>query len=116
MKLLGIRFCSVDDNAKEMVSFFNEGLNLKNSFKENPDFFGGVFPSESEGSWVEVWQASEQMPKGVMLQLIVDNADEYAAHAKSKGLEINGPMDAHGERIYYAKAPNGMNVSFQSKL
>ena len=116
MKLLGMRFCSVDENAEEMMTFFNQGLNLNNTFEESNEFVGGVFPTDSGDSWVEVWQASEQMPKGIMLQLVVDDADAFATHAKSNGLEISGPMDAHGERIYYVVAPNGMNVSFQSKL
>ncbi len=116
MKLLGIRFCSVDDNASDMIDFFANGLGLNNTMEPHPDFVGGVFPNYKGDSWIEVWQASEQMPKGIMLQLVVDNADEYAEHARSNGLKISDPMDAHGERIYYVSAPNGMNLSFQSKL
>ena len=37
-------------------------------------------------------------------------------NAKTNGLEPHGPMDAHGERIYYLKSPSGLNMSFQSKL
>lgn len=54
------------------------------------------------------------MPAGVMLQLMVDDADAFAAHAKGQGLELQRPMDAHGERIYFLKAPWGRRVSFQS--
>ena len=56
------------------------------------------------------------MPAGIMLQIEVDDADAFAAHAKANGLEAQGPMDAHGERIYFFKAPTGLQVSFQSKL
>lgn len=116
MKLLGIRFCSVSEQANEDIEFFNQGLGLTNSFDSNDDFTGGVFSCEDNSSWLEVWQQSEQMPAGIMLQLVVDNADEFAEHAKSKGIEPHGPMDAHGERIYYLHSPSGLNLSFQSKL
>ena len=56
------------------------------------------------------------MPKGIMLQIIVDNADELAEQARMGGLEPSGPMDAHGERIYCLTAPTGLAVTFQSKF
>lgn len=116
MKLLGIRFCSVSAEAKQDIEFFNQGLGLNNSFESNADFIGGVFPCEDNSSWLEVWQQSEQMPAGIMLQLVVDDADAFAAQAKSSGIEPHGPVDAHGERIYYVQSPSGLNLSFQSKL
>ena len=116
MKLLGIRFCCVEDDADPMLSFFNNGLGLKNTFEDHEGFKGGVFPNQSEDSWIEIWEASEQMPKGIMLQLFVDDVDEYAEHAKKQGLSINGPFEAHGEKMFYVVAPNGMSMSVQSKL
>jgi hypothetical protein len=51
-----------------------------------------------------------------MLQIVVDDADELASVAKTNGVDVSGPIDAHGERIYYATAPGGLSVSFQSRL
>ena len=101
MKLLGIRFCSVSEQAQEMIDFLQKGLGLENSFESGDEHTGGVFPAGNGDSWVEVWKASEQMPEGLMLQLVVDDADAYAENAKVHGLEPHGPVDAHGERIYY---------------
>ncbi len=44
------------------------------------------------------------------------HADEFAKNAKLNGVEAYGPVDAHGERIYYIKTPSGVNMSFQSKV
>ena len=65
--------------------------------------------------WVSQAMATEDMPTGVMLQIVVDDADAFAEHARGNGLEPQGPMDAHGERIYFLTAPSGLAVSFQSK-
>ncbi|TQV81434.1 hypothetical protein [Aliikangiella coralliicola] len=116
MNLLGIRFCSVNEQAQEMLDFFQKGLSLKNTFESNQEFTGGVFPVGESDSWVEVWKASEQMPEGIMLQLVVEDADRVAENAREAGLHPQGPMDAHGERIYYLQAPSGLSVSFQSRL
>ncbi len=51
-----------------------------------------------------------------MLQLVVDDADAYAEKAKAGGLSPQGPMDAHGERIYFLTLPGGLQMSFQSRL
>jgi len=56
------------------------------------------------------------MPKGIMLQIVVDNADAWAKRAIENGLVPQRPIDEHGERIYYLEAPGGVLVSFQSKL
>ena len=40
------------------------------------------------------------MPAGIMLQVEVDDADAVAEQARSQGLNPQGPMLAHGERIY----------------
>ncbi len=116
MKILGIRFCSVSDKAKEDIDFFENKMGLNNSLDPNDEFVGGVFPTDDKSSWVECWQASEDMPEGIMLQLVVQDADEFSKNAKSNGLEPYGPVDAHGERIYYIKSPSGISMSFQSKL
>ena len=75
-------------------------------------FAGAVFPAGD--SSVEVWPQRVQMPAGVMLQIIVDDADAFAQYATDNGLSPQGPMDAHGERIYFLKAPGGLQISVQS--
>jgi len=52
------------------------------------------------------------MPAGIMLQIVVDDADAWADNARKNGLEPTGPMDEHGEHIYYLNAPGGLPVSF----
>lgn len=116
MDIIGVRFCTVSDKAKEDMAFFEQQLGLKNTLEPNEDYPGGVFATTDKSSWVECWQASDEMPAGIMLQLIVENADEFAENAKSNGLEPYGPVDAHGERIYYIKTPSGVSMSFQSKI
>ncbi len=56
------------------------------------------------------------MPVGLMLQLVVDDADAVAQNAAKAGIEVQGPMEAHGEKIYFAVAPGGLSVSFQEVL
>jgi hypothetical protein len=56
------------------------------------------------------------MPAGLMLQLVVDDADAIAANARENGVEVQGPMEAHGEKIYFAVAPGGLSISFQEVL
>lgn len=118
MKLLGIRFCTVSDNSSELIEFFSKmGLEKMGCDPEADGaetYEGGVFPAGD--SWIEVWQSGEGMPAGTMLQLFVDNSAEFAAHAKQNGLDLGEPMDAHGERIYFATAPGGLPISIQSKL
>lgn len=75
---------------------------------------GSIFTAGD--SWIEVWHQGSQMPVGTMLQIVVDDADAFAAHARVNGLDPQGPTDAHGEHIYYLTAPSGLPVSFQSKL
>ena len=52
----------------------------------------------------------------MMLQLVVSDADAYAEKARASGLLVNGPVDAHGERIYYVRSGSGLSISFQSAL
>jgi hypothetical protein len=117
MKVLGIRFCTVTDQADGMLDFFETGLGLPRRALPTggaPEVPGGIFPAGE--SWIEVWGEMEGMPACTMLQIVVDDADAMATHARAKGLGVHGPVDAHGERIYYATAPNGLPVSFQSAL
>jgi len=80
------------------------------------DEFGGCIIPAGDSSWVEIWQKSESMPAGLMLQLVVDDADAVAATAKENGIDVQGPMEAHGEKIYFAVAPGGLSISFQQVL
>ena len=130
MKLLGIRFCTVTPEAEALARFLGpDGLGLTPRDMSLPEgeslppgvdpdgFLGAVFPMEGDGeSWVEVWPESGGMPAGTMLQLVVDDADAWAARAKENGLSPMGPTDAHGERIYFVQAPGGMPITFQSKI
>jgi len=118
MKFLGIRFCSVSKNAEELAKFLGDGLGLEakklQDLNSSQEFSGAVFPAGD--SWIEVWKEGPGMPKGIMLQIVVDDADAWAKRAKENGLNPEGPIDEHGERIYYLQAPGGLPVSFQSKL
>ena len=117
MKVLGIRFCTVSEQAKELSHFFENGLGLEKREMENSsdDFFGSIF-NAGENSWIEMWPKSEEMPECVMLQIVVEDADKMAAFAKAKGLKVSEPTEAYGERIYFTEAPGGLPVTFQSKL
>jgi hypothetical protein len=117
MKILGIRFCSVAKEAEQLSDFFENGLGMPKMEIDSASsdvFSGAVFPAGE--SWIEMWPESQEMPAGIMLQIVVDDADEMAAVARENGLQPHGPTDAHGERIYYVQAPTGLAVSFQSKL
>ena len=112
MQVLGIRFCAVADEAQEMAEFFTRGLGLpERDLGGGEDFHGAVIPAGT--SWIEIWQKSADMPVGLMLQIVVDDADAVAETAKRNGIDVQGPMEAHGEKIYFAVAPGGLSVSFQ---
>ena len=116
MKIQSIRFCSVSAEAQQFLDMMEKGLGLeKMHFDEAAGYVGGIFPTV-DGTWVEIWQEGEGMPAGVMLQLVVEDSDALAEQAKANGLEPSGPVDAHGERIYYLQTPAGIPMSFQSKL
>lgn len=124
MKVLGIRFCKVakSDDAERLAALLGEkGLGLTaNDLGDSDAFPGAVFPvdgtgAKGTGSWIEIWPAGDNMPEMTMLQIVVDDADAYAEHARKNGVEVKGPDDAHGERIYYLDGPGGLPVSFQSK-
>jgi hypothetical protein len=123
MTVLGLRFCHVaaPEHASAMAAIFGNGLAMpqldltKFGLPGNQDgFTGAIFPA-ADNSWVEVWPEGEGMPAGTMLQVVVDDADAYAATARANGLEPSGPVDAHGERIYYLSLPGGLPMSFQSR-
>ena len=115
MKVIGIRFCQVSEQAEDIAKFLADGLGLpKTGFGDSFSTFpGAVFPAGD--SWIEVWPQGDGMPAGTMLQIVVDDADAWAEQARANGLEPSGPMDEHGERIYFLTAPGGLPVSFQSK-
>lgn len=119
MTVKSIRFCHVAEggDARAIADALGQGLGLAQMDFGAPtgSFFGAVFPS-ADGSWVEVWPAGEGMPPGTMLQLVVDDADKYAERARAGGLDPKGPMDAHGERIYFLALPGGLQMSFQSPI
>jgi len=119
MKVLGIRFCTVSNGAQDLAEFFEKGLGMKpqemSGAEGHEGFPGAVFPA-SDGSWIEMWAEGPGMPAGVMLQIIVDDADAWAEQARKNGLNPQGPMDEHGERIYFYKAPADFPISVQSKL
>lgn len=117
MKVLGIRFCAVTEEAIPMAQFFTKGLGLpERDLGGDADTFSGCVIPAGDASWIEIWQKGEDMPAGFMLQVVVDDADAVAATARENGLEVKGPMEAHGEKIYFAVAPGGLSVSFQQVL
>lgn len=125
MTVLGIRFCTVkpEQEARDLAGFLGpNGWNFAErdmseagEEADNDAFQGAVFPA-GEASWTEVWAASEHMPETTMLHVIVDDADRYAELAKANGVAVNGPMDMHGERIYFSEAPGGLPIAVLSKL
>lgn len=119
MQVLSIRFCAITPEADNLVDFLGLGLGMpcveKNLVENDPDSLkGGVFAA-GDGSWIEVWKDGPQMPPGIMLQVVVDDADEMAATAKAHGLKPRGPMESHGEKIYSIVAPGGLVMTFQSQ-
>lgn len=117
MNVLGIRFCAVAEEAIPMAQFFTKGLGLaERELGGDANTFSGCVIPAGEASWIEIWQKGQDMPAGLMLQIVVDDADAVAASARNNGIEVQGPMEAHGEKIYFAVAPGGLSVSFQEVL
>ena len=116
MKVLGIRFCSVSEESEAMANFLGaSGLGLPaRDMGESDGFSCAVFPAGSD-SWMEFWPVMDGFDPMIMLQIVVDDADAFAAHARENGLDPKGPTDAHGERIYMLNGPGGLQMSFQSK-
>lgn len=119
MKPLSIRFCAVSPEADQLVEFLGLGLGFPCTAKplgNDPDGpQGGVFPTQGESS-IEIWKDGTGMPAGIMLQVVVEDADAVAEHARANGLQPKGPMLTRGEKIYYLLAPGGLAMTFQSKL
>ncbi len=121
MEVLGIRFCSVTQEAESLAAVFDSlGLPRRELSdeggldSESSGFSGAVFPAGS--GWIEIWPEGPELPAGILLQIVVDDATAFAAHAKKHGLDPQGPVDAHGERIYFLQAPSGLPITFQSAL
>ncbi|WP_345243873.1 hypothetical protein [Pontibacillus salipaludis] len=114
MKVLGFRYVDVSEKSDEMVDFFQHKLGMENSWSDTEDYRGGIF--KAGGSWLEFWHKNECMNALTMLQIVVDEADEFASFAKEQGVEIHGPIEEHGEKIYSLHAPNGMPVTIISTI
>lgn len=120
MKVLGIRYCTVTPHAREWAAMLDAlGLPARSmddvTLPPSEEGFSGAIFLTGEHSWVELWRPGPEMPEGTMLQVIVDDAEAFAEHARDHGLSPEGPMDLYGERIYFLKAPGGGQVSFQSR-
>lgn len=119
MQPLSIRFCAITPDADDLVEFLGIGLGLAcvaKPLSPDPDApTGGIFHAADE-SRIEVWKDGPQMPAGIMLQIVVEDADAMAEHARANGLDPKGPMLTGEEKIYYVMAPGGLAMTFQSKL
>lgn len=115
MKVIGLRYCMVSDDAEVLSGFLENEMALPsiNPFPDSDKFGGSLVPAGD--SLVEIWPTGEGMPAMTMLQIEVDDAGEWAKLARSNGCEVQGPTMAHGEEIYYVTAPSGMPISVQSK-
>ena len=114
MSVKRIRFCQVNDNNDEMVKFFDALGLVRKSDCEPSTVSGAIF--EAGDNWLEQWQSSEEMPAGLILQLEVDDADVYASNLQEQGYELYGPMEQHGEKMYFVTAPNGLQLAVLNKL
>ena len=121
MQVLGIRFCTVTEEAESLAAvldslgLFRREMSDDGGVEPEPSgFAGAIFPAGT--GWIEVWPEGPDLPAGILLQIVVDDATAFAAHAKKNGLDPQGPVDAHGERIYFLQAPSGLPITFQSAL
>ncbi len=127
MKLLGHRLSFVGEEAQALAlskTLLALGIEPKAIYSKqmtdtaalaDDDFSGAIFGAD-DINWIEFWAELEGVPKGFMVQLIVDDADAFAAHARSQGLDPQGPVEAHGEKIYYLFTPIGLPISFQQVM
>ncbi|KHE68565.1 hypothetical protein [Halobacillus sp. BBL2006] len=113
MKLLGYRHVTVSGE-DQMVDFLENEPTLSNSYFKTEKSPGTVF--KRENSWLELWTRTTHMPEKMMLQLIVDDADEFARYAKTNGVVLHGPMEEDGKRIYSIISPGRMPVTIQSAI
>ena len=115
MKVLSMRFCSTEADCDPTIAFFEKlGLPTLEMPAEAAAFPGKIFTAGE--SWLEFWKEGPGMEKGIMLQIIVDDAEAFVKQAKDNGLDAQGPMEMHGERVYFFKTPSGMPVSVNQKL
>ncbi|MGC4088649.1 MAG: hypothetical protein QM756_12270 [Polyangiaceae bacterium] len=112
MKVLGFRFCTVSPEAPKLASFL-DALGFERHPLEGGDN-GAVFAAGE--SWLAMWPPSEEMQPGVMLQVVVDDADAFAERAREQGLNPVGPTDSKTKRLYFLQAPTGLQISIQSRL
>ena len=96
MEVLGIRFCSVTPEAQQLASFLDSlGLSRREIHAASepgspPEpFAGAVFPTGS--GWIEVWPEGPELPAGVLLQIVVDDATAFAALQWSQGEALAKP-------------------------
>lgn len=113
MQVLGIRFSSVTPHAEPLERFFRAlGMDTTDDDAGDDAFPGAVFAAGE--SRVEVLPHGPQQPEGLTLQVLVDDADRFAEHARACGLAPHGPVDVGSERTYFLIAPGGLRVSLQS--
>ncbi|MFD2168054.1 VOC family protein [Thalassotalea euphylliae] len=109
MTVKSIRFCHVTEQSEKFIQLLNDiGVKQKDVDCGN----GAIF--DAGESWVEIWQQNDEMPAGTMLQIIVDDINYYAQHAREHGVELQGPFEQHGEKIFFTQSPDGLPISIQS--
>lgn len=115
MRVIGIRFSYVTSEAGDLARFLGDGLGMPQNVPaaDGESFAGAIFPAGD--SWIEIWPESQSLPGGMMLQIVVDDADAWADRARAGGLDPTGPIEQHGERIYFLEAPGRLPVSFLSR-
>jgi len=115
VRVIGIRFSYVTSEAADLARFLGDGLGIPQNVPgtDGDAFAGAIFPAGD--GWIEIWPESRGLPVGVMLQIVVDDADAWADRARAGGLDPTGPIEQHGERIYFLEAPGRLPVSFLSR-
>lgn len=63
-------------------------LGMVNTFSSTEAFCGGIF--KTGDNWIEHWQSSDMMPEIKMLQIVVDEAVEFAEFARVRGVSMQG--------------------------
>ena len=111
MDIKSIRFCEVHGNS----SALRETLKTA-GFSPREGVAGGDVFGTLGDSWIELWDQTPDMPAGIMLQIIVEDAQAWADQARERGVEIHGPFDAHGERMFMLGNSTGMQITVQSKI
>lgn len=52
----------------------------------------------------------------IVLQIIVDDVDTFAEVAEAKGMDVHGPIEERGKKVYSITAPDRMPVVIQSSI